>query len=332
MFFFRLQLILALLATSLPSAIRVEGRTAGVLEAFQLMFSSSDTTPVDVNTKGTPPSDPPPQDMMVIGAGFGRTGTTSFVEALKRLGFKPYHMLEGVMESPGHDALWARHAQGGETSSAEIIEAMRVDGFNATTDFPACLVYQDLLRAYPQARVVLTVRGDGSGRRWAQSALSTILLFHEEILRIPFRWLPKLQHAAAITAWLLNNTQVHVEDPWDATSLAAAYDSWNQRVQAAVPKEQLLVFAAQDGWKPLCDFLSPLDESVAAKCDKILQSGEPYPYENEKAKMRAILYSMQAVATVFECAPILVVILLVVALMRRYLSEKGSPMEKQKDN
>ena len=48
----------------------------------------------------------PSPSLMVIGAGFGRTGTLSLREALVRLGFGPCdHMLENF-EHPDRFALW----------------------------------------------------------------------------------------------------------------------------------------------------------------------------------------------------------------------------------
>jgi hypothetical protein len=46
----------------------------------------------------------------VIGAGFGRTGTSSIKAALEELGFGPcYHMSE-MNKNPGHGKVWRRRA------------------------------------------------------------------------------------------------------------------------------------------------------------------------------------------------------------------------------
>jgi hypothetical protein len=42
-------------------------------------------------------------------------------------------------------------------------------GFEATVDFPACVYYRELLREFPNAKVVLTVRDQ---ERWYQSFLT----------------------------------------------------------------------------------------------------------------------------------------------------------------
>ena len=49
--------------------------------------------------------------MKIIGAGFGRTGTTSLKAALEELGYGPcYHMTE-VFEHPEHVPLWEAAAR-----------------------------------------------------------------------------------------------------------------------------------------------------------------------------------------------------------------------------
>src|SRR5690242_6606844 len=104
--------------------------------------------------------------MRVIGAGMGRTGTLSLKAALERLGFEPcYHMLE-VMEHPDHVSLWSAMARG------EAVPWDRVlGGYQATVDWPACTYWRELTSAYPQARVLLSVRDP---ERWYESMRTTV--------------------------------------------------------------------------------------------------------------------------------------------------------------
>ena len=50
------------------------------------------------------------EELKVIGAGCGRTGTSSLREALKTLGYNPYHMEECVRND--HFRLWLRAGRG----------------------------------------------------------------------------------------------------------------------------------------------------------------------------------------------------------------------------
>jgi len=89
--------------------------------------------------------------LKVIGAGLARTGTMSLKIALEELGFGPcYHMTE-VLKHPKHIRLWDAAARG--VNWREIFE-----GYQATTDWPACIFYQELMNVYPDAKVLLTVR------------------------------------------------------------------------------------------------------------------------------------------------------------------------------
>jgi hypothetical protein len=102
----------------------------------------------------------------VIGAGFGRTGTLSLKAALERLGFGPcYHMVEFIRR-PQDAGRWISALRG------EPVDWPAIFGtYGATTDWPACTFWRELADAYPDAKVVLTVRDP---ERWWQSVSSTL--------------------------------------------------------------------------------------------------------------------------------------------------------------
>ncbi|MGH8933214.1 MAG: sulfotransferase family protein [Egibacteraceae bacterium] len=102
----------------------------------------------------------------VIGAGFGRTGTLSLKTALERLGFgQCYHGIE-LMRHPEHLPLWEA-AVAGEPDWAQLFA-----GYRACVDWPGVHFWRELVDAYPDAKVVLTVRDP---RRWYASARNTFL-------------------------------------------------------------------------------------------------------------------------------------------------------------
>ena len=101
--------------------------------------------------------------LKVIGAGFGRTGTTSLKSALEQLGFEPsYHMAEVVGERPGvndgHLNAWHAFLCRGVVPDWRRMFV----GYHACTDAPTCVFYRELMDAFPDARVVLTVRDPAS--------------------------------------------------------------------------------------------------------------------------------------------------------------------------
>ncbi|KAM5442259.1 hypothetical protein MferCBS31731_002633 [Microsporum ferrugineum] len=51
-------------------------------------------------------------------------------------------------------------------------------------------------------------------------------------------------------------------EPSSQPALVQSFEEHNERVRAAVPKERLLEFRADQGWGPLCDFLGvPVPEA-----------------------------------------------------------------------
>src|SRR5262249_37024332 len=102
----------------------------------------------------------------VIGAGLGRTGTLSLKVALEELGFvKCYHMIE-VFAHFGHVPVWDAATRGQPVDWDELFR-----GYQATVDWPSCSFYEELMRRYPDAKVILTVRDP---ERWYESVRQTI--------------------------------------------------------------------------------------------------------------------------------------------------------------
>ena len=93
--------------------------------------------------------------LKIIGAGFGRTGTSSLQVALEELlGGKCYHMKE-VMLQPAHLQAWHEFAVG--KVPAMDWKWLFAD-YGATVDCPVCMYYDELMEVFPEAKVILTVR------------------------------------------------------------------------------------------------------------------------------------------------------------------------------
>ena len=92
--------------------------------------------------------------MRVVGAGFGRTGTTSLKAALEQLGFGPSYTLSEVFRNPEHVRVWEAARRDGEGVDWEGFLA----GYGVAVDWPACSFYEEMMDAFPEARVILTVR------------------------------------------------------------------------------------------------------------------------------------------------------------------------------
>jgi hypothetical protein len=109
------------------------------------------------------------EGLQVIGAGFGRTGTSSMQVALEQLYGAPcYHMREVIGKQ--HAGFFLDLVDKKVTDD-KIREHFRA--YACTQDIPTSLFWEDLLRAFPNAKVVLTVR-DFEG--WYKSCSETIFV------------------------------------------------------------------------------------------------------------------------------------------------------------
>jgi hypothetical protein len=190
--------------------------------------------------------------MKVIGAGLPRTGTLSQKVALETLGFGPcYHMVNVLTNLP--------LSQGWEAAMDDDPDWEAIFGeHESTVDWPGAFFYRQLADAYPEAKVVLSVRDPEA---WERSMLTTI-------------WDTIYGQSPAA---LLSKARELVDPDWQAYirlmarmwaaqgifsgpellpgQLAGAIARYQEQVQRNIPEDRLLVWSVGDGWEPLCSFL-----------------------------------------------------------------------------
>lgn len=188
----------------------------------------------------------------VIGAGFGRTGTSSFKEALEILGFgKCYHMREVVPN--GHVDHWMKICDDKEFKF--ISDMLDKSGYRSTSDHPSCLFWQEQLKAYPSAKVVLTTRDPNS---WYKSWMNTVANLQTDCDSCPFgvRVFMGMQFFGSfgkMTSRVVTDYSFHGD--WSKQNMIKCYCDHVESVKLLCPPEKLLIFDAADGWEPLCAFL-----------------------------------------------------------------------------
>jgi len=96
----------------------------------------------------------------IIGAGLCRTGTSSTLVALEKLGLGPvYHMKEVITQNLlGH---WIAFADGNKDA---VFNQLKEVGYKSTLDVPIICFFEDLMEKYPDAKVLLTVRDSPAGK------------------------------------------------------------------------------------------------------------------------------------------------------------------------
>lgn len=181
--------------------------------------------------------------LKVIGAGFGRTGTLSLKYALEMLGFdKCYHMME-LMNHQDHAEVWARAHRGERVDWEALFE-----GYQASVDWPSCNLWREQLAAFPDAKVLLSLRDPD---RWYDSVMSTIYQSSASGLESddPTR--------RASAQWAMDIIWQPIFDGRmdDRAHVIDAFERHNKAVIDEVPADKLLVFEASQGWEPLCHFL-----------------------------------------------------------------------------
>ena len=194
--------------------------------------------------------------LRVIGAGVGRTGTTSLKLALERLlGAPCYHMRE-VFAHPAHLAMWHAAALGRMPEWRDVFE-----GYCAAIDWPAAAFWRELSEYYPDALIVLSLRAPEA---WWRSASETIFPAMARASNDEWRAMIKTVLDARFTP--------HVTD---RRASLAAYERHLVDVCKHAPPQRLLQWEPSDGWAPLCDALG------------VPVPAEPFPHANNRQEFLA---------------------------------------------
>jgi hypothetical protein len=199
-------------------------------------------------------------DLKVIGAGLGRTGTTSLKAALEILLQGPcFHFLEYKLR-PELMAPWRSLIQSmplrsdpsefGEVPISQWEKVM--PGYVACVDEPASYYWKQLADAFPEAPIILSIRDTDSW--WASMAVLEKYLEDE------------LENPELITAErrqfldFLDAVYPDQGEGLSEESERAFFESHNRRVLEHAERDQqfgerLLVWRAEEGWEPLCRVL-----------------------------------------------------------------------------
>ena len=228
--------------------------------------------------------------LKIIGAGFGRTGTTSLHMALGQLGFPCYHMFELVKKANRpHLDFWRRvaNAPAGTQHDWETVFA----GYTAAVDNPACCVWQELLAANPDAKVILSLHPRGPGA-WYQSCMETIYatetMWQFKVLKVASPWARKLGDMLTKLVW----QRSHQGTMTDRAKAIAHYKQHIENVKSAVPGDRLLIFSADQGWEPLCGFLG-----LPVPAGGFPEANDRAFFKKNLAGMAMAAYGMIALAT-----------------------------------
>ncbi|KAK8134900.1 hypothetical protein PG984_006912 [Apiospora sp. TS-2023a] len=299
----------------------------------------------------------PELPMRVLCLGLSRTGTVSLRAALAQLAYRPYHGLS-MMENPPDAHLW-RHILDNKfrgtafppfpsfgtittakfpLSSTDDEADERVAWFrkyfdqvlsdsDACLDIPASLLAEELLSAYPGAKVIITVR---DADEWYSSWMATIKQKRAWAGRVWSFLLLKLDRASRLYIPIMEDCVKAkygaVFEDSDPETAKNVYRSHLARVQELAP--ECLLFDLKDGWGPLCQFLGAqvprIDDGAPAPFPRLNDREEwnqMFGTLMRKAVIRRIL-EITTVGAVLSFA----VIMLSILYCRRSSNLEGSPV------
>lgn len=216
--------------------------------------------------------------LKIIGAALPRTGTMSLMEALEMLGYKVFHGSVATKEVE----LWGnlfydiakaelldRNSAQREAAVQAVVEALSVRGYDAILDQPGCWLYQDLMKFYPDAMVINTVRDNRDA--WAKSMVE--MAYCLDLLA----WQPPYSHRPISAMGRLNgyysksvglgikdeeifekgvpnsDNRKERESSVSYATCASAYDRYQAKVVATVPPHKLIRYSVKEGWGPLIE-------------------------------------------------------------------------------
>lgn len=166
-----------------------------------------------------------------------------------------------------HDALRAKYENGKPFGRREWDQLL--GHVEAVTDFPAAVFVEELVQAYPDAKVVLTLRDFDA---WYGSMQQTIMKQTYSTLATVMGWIdPELFGEG--NQMCRTGFDGLFDGDFEKNGKRAFEGHYNL-VRRVVPADNLLEWKPQDGWEPLCKFLG---RPVPAT---------PFPKANDKEVFR----------------------------------------------
>jgi hypothetical protein len=206
--------------------------------------------------------------LTLIGAGLPRTGTLTQKVALEQLGLgRCYHWVDVLADLDSQVPLW-NQALDGDAQWDEIFA-----GCGTTVDWPGGHFYRELAEAYPDAKVLLSVRDPDA---WEPSFRETIwtMSYGDSVMPLLSRARAQIDPRWSRYLALVDRMFWSEEGVFAAGSepeqLKEQMVAHNEAVKRNVPAERLLVWKVTEGWEPLCAFLG------------VDVPAEPMPHANDR--------------------------------------------------
>ncbi|KAJ5707867.1 P-loop containing nucleoside triphosphate hydrolase protein [Penicillium malachiteum] len=202
--------------------------------------------------------------MEVLILGLPRTGTQSLAEALTLLGYgKVYHMKDEFIR--GDHSFWSRamdvkYAGLGQPVTREDFDEIFGGEYKAMSDYPAAMFPDELIAAYPSAKVILSTRDEDG---WVKSMEDTLLHVWNAEKEASQRESETANDSAPVDPRrLARNEMVRKIQAYAWNDHFEAYGrelfrEHNEHVCRLMEtrNEEFLEYRVAEGWEPLCRLL-----------------------------------------------------------------------------
>ncbi|KAF2621888.1 hypothetical protein BU25DRAFT_495451 [Macroventuria anomochaeta] len=191
--------------------------------------------------------------LRVLVLGLPRTSTTSLISALRQLGYNPYTM-RSLMENPSNIPVWQEAVNSTQYASGLPLTINDIlSDYDSVADLPGCMFAQQLIEAYPDAKVILTTRRYEDWEKSMQESIWVLFTWRLfEICRIL-----GVSRMAPLIRLLHSLFGMHNGNQYGGYETRRAYEAHNERVRESVGSERLLEIDVDggSGWGELCGFL-----------------------------------------------------------------------------
>ncbi|KAJ6789854.1 hypothetical protein PWT90_11211 [Aphanocladium album] len=261
--------------------------------------------------------------MKVLCLGMGRTGTIwtwlgtradAYVAALREslltLGYRrPYHTMDAVTGNFYECKLWAdllKKKDAGEKVNREDFDRILGES-QAVLDMPAAYFAEELIEAYPDAKIILTVRDTESWfastrralRPLHESYVSRVVTLTDNLLLMPTRHIHPMFR-------MLDRLQYNYD--FD-TNGRRVYEEHNDRVRSLAPPERFLEYHVREGWGPLCKFLGrDVPKDVEAGGTPNLNSSQSFESEHRNFNLALIMMQGKRILDISAYAALVTVV------------------------
>ena len=250
--------------------------------------------------------------MRVLALGFARTGTVSVRQVLQRLGIPTYHFHSTFCS--GDDLLiWEEAFRskyfGGQTPLTRNFWDKLLGHVSAVTDFPAIAFAEELIVAYPEAKLILWEREEDA---WYQSFVRASVEPYRGWSRPVFAWLDPDDFGRS---WRMITQSLYL-GKFRARNASELQENARRvyREHFVLIRELIkfqpgksLEYKLDQGWEPICTFL------------ELEVPEEQFPHANDSrthAEMVSIMMIQMAERVLWRWSRVLWPILLATAIMR----------------